>query len=330
MSEVTTNVLRAAYNNVDLVGVLKSKEVTEGTNDKGGYITIDCVIATSPESEHKVKITASRMTKGTKDRPSEESGYYKGLCTVRDTYVSVADLMKKDMSFEEAFNQADKVSISRGSLTKNEYYNQGGQLVSRDMIRASALSRVKPEEYHPMARFDIEGYIEKKHDEMVNEEETGRIFLDMLIPEYGGKIIPMRFVTTKEAGSYIRNHYEIGNTVRIYGELIDTVQKTETRIEGFMKEEVKMTTTHVHEYLVDNGSPEPYDEESNNAYKRNDILNALKVRETEYLSSLLERSKNRSNRPAAAAGFAAANAGFVLPNNSFAPPQNKPFSLSDL
>ena len=45
MSEVTTNVLRAAYNNVDLVGVLKSKEVTEGTNDKGGYITIDCVIA---------------------------------------------------------------------------------------------------------------------------------------------------------------------------------------------------------------------------------------------------------------------------------------------
>ena len=90
-----------------------------------------------------------------------------------------------------------------------------------------------------------------------------------------------------------------------------------------MKEEVKMTTTHVHEYLVDNGSPEPYDEESNNAYKRNDILNAMKVRETEYLPSLLERSKNRSNRPAAAAGFAAANAGFALPNNSFAPPQKQ-------
>ena len=71
--------------------------------------------------------------------------------------MSVADLMKQGMSFEEAFNQADKVSISRGSLTKNEYYNQGGQLVSRDMIRASALSRVKTEEYHPMARFDIEG-----------------------------------------------------------------------------------------------------------------------------------------------------------------------------
>ena len=38
MSEVTTNVLRVACNHVDLIGVLKSKEVTEGTNDKGGYI----------------------------------------------------------------------------------------------------------------------------------------------------------------------------------------------------------------------------------------------------------------------------------------------------
>ena len=97
-----------------------------------------------------------------------------------------------------------------------------------------------------------------------------------------------------------------------------------------MKEEVKMTTTHVHEYLVDNGSPEPYDEESNNAYKRNDILNAMKVRETEYLLACWNVPRIAVIVLPLPLVLLLRMQALLFPTIALLRPRNKPFSLSDL
>ena len=325
MSEVKTNVLTPADNIVNLCGVLKSMEAVKTTNPD--LIMLNCVIAPAPDSEIRVSLSANRMTKGGNGREAKENGWFKGLETVRNNFVSVASLVKQGMSAEEAYQKADKVMAVSASLELREYYDQQEQLHSSVSVRANSLSRIDPAlPYTPMAKAELVGFIERIVPEMKGEDETGRLKMDVDVPGWSGRIMPMHFVTKKGAVTeYINDHYHKNDTVRLFVEIVNTLTVVKQEVHGFAGSETKETTTRVNELLVYNGSEEPYDEDSKLAYKLADIQNAMRVRETEYLPGLKKKNEERRASKSANTGFA------TSPTFGAAvPPSNKPFSLSDL
>lgn len=325
MSEVKTNVLTPAENSVNLCGVLKSMEAVKTTNPD--LIMLNCVIAPTVNDEIRVTLSANRMTKGGNGREIKENGWFKGLETIRDEYVSVAALVKQGMSAEEAFQKADKVVAVNASLELRDYYDQQEQLHSSVSVRANSMNRLDPAvTYQSMARFTIAGFIDKMVPEMKGDEETGRLKMDLIVPAYGGRAMPMHFVA--QAGSvteYINDHYHKNDTVRVFGDIVNTLTVTKQEVRGFAKSETKETTTRVNELVIDNGEEEPYDEDSKLAYKAADIRSAMRVRETEYLPNLKKKGEERRATKTANTGFA------TSPTFGAAvPPSNKPFSLSDL
>lgn len=300
MSEMSTKILREAQNNVYLCGILKEKNLRELTSDKGEFISGDIIVMTKDGSEHKVMAFANRMTKGTPDKPSTETGSYKSLKAAMDL-PSIAELMLQGASLEEAKAKAAKVRLNAASLGLNEYYGRDDQLVSFAQINSNFISRLSdvkyeemPEEETKTARFDIVGFLDKMTPENRNGNETGRYYVDLIVPVYGGAVKPMRFVTTPEAGEYMERHYEPHRTIHVYGDIVNTVKIVETRVEGFMKAEVEHRETRVREMIINNGAPEPYAEDNEYSYNEADIRRAMQIRETEYLPNLFAKQKARS------------------------------------
>lgn len=313
----TTNALRAAFAEVTIVGLLKKKEMNIRNTARGEGLSGTLTVETTPGNEVRIKTYTNHMTKGSADKPSKESAYWKNHKHVMDEYVSMGELMAKGASEEEARAQATRLS-AKCQLRLNDYYGQDGSLVSTPEVNGngSFFNQVSPTApYQPCASFDVEGYIVSKRPEMKGDNETGRLILEMIVPGYGGAAQPMTFMVSEEASGYIDDHYTVGSTVRVYGEMINRANEVTTRKAGFMRDEVETTTTYVNEILIRNGIPEPYDEDSANAYKRADVEAAMRVRELEYLPSLKQRNaESRANKSAApAAGFAGNNgfAGFA-------------------
>lgn len=304
MSEVNTT-LREATAAVSIVGLLKKKELEIKTTNAGEALMGRLTIETAPGNEVRVDTYVNRMTKATTDKPSKESAVWKNQKRVYDEYVAMADLMKDGADEATARAQATRLSLT-ARLDLNDYVDRDDNIVSTTRINANNafFSRISEgQAFDPSARFEVEGYLTAKRPEMKGDDETGRLFLDMIVPGYRGAARPMTFVTTPEAGAYIDDHYEVGTTVHVFGEMVNRANVVTTRKAGFMKEEISESVTYVNEMLIDNGEPEPYDEDSQLAYKRADIENAMRVRELEYLPSVRQRQAERAaNKTAAPAG----------------------------
>lgn len=303
--------LRTAENHVSLRGILKEKNLRTGTNKNGNYISGDIVVSTGGNSEHRVTVFSSQMTS-----KGAESNAYKILMGLMNA-PSVAELVKAGKSIEEATASADRISIRDAQLELNDYYGRDGNLVSLPRIRASFLTRIPAESAANFVlsapAFDVEGYMQSMRPEMdTNGEETGRYRITLIIPNYKGQAMPMEFVTTKEAGAYISQHYELNKTCHVYGKIVNDVMETVTVKAGFLGNVEERTTTRVHEMVIENGEPEQYDDEDVKAYKREDIQAAMAYREGEYFSGLKEKAQQRQVEKAVAQS---------TPN--FMPPQQK-------
>ena len=307
MSEVMNNTtLREAINNVSICGYLKKKELKLSDGKNGKFISGYLVIATGEHEEHRVDVMVSQLTS-----KNEENKAWKGIERVMNEYVSQAELMARGVSEEDAKAQATKLSTN-AKLRLNDFYGRDGQLASSPRANSNFFSRVTDDRYAPCARFDLEGFVVSKRPEFKGEEETGRLIMELIVPGYKGVAMPMTFVvgTENNAASYIDDHYMVGNTVRVYGNMVNTVNVVTTRKAGFAREEVEQSTTYVNELLIDNGEPEPYDPESPKAYQPDAIRAAMRVRENEYLPAKKKEQEERASRgsakPAPGNGFAAA------------------------
>lgn len=304
-------VLRQAINNVNITGYLKKMELKKGVDNEGqDVISGNMVIETAPHNEITVNVYTKRMTKATPEKPAEETAAYKGLTRIMEEYVSMATLMANGASEEEARTQCTKVSANRANLSLNEYWDHADNMIVTVRAGANFFSRVQGD-FSPCSRFDIEGFVTSKKPEVKgtgdNMNETGRLIIEMVVPGYRGVAMPFTFVTAPDVSSYIDDHYNVGDTIRVYGNMVNSVNVISTRKPG-IKEEYETTTTYVNELLIDNGMPEPYDSENPSAYSREAITAALNVRNSEYLPTKhrqqREREAKKNNSGAATTGFA--------------------------
>lgn len=294
MSENQT--LRQAENTVVLEGILLEKRLEVKTmKTKDGEkkaITGELDVEVKDNEVHTVRVFSYE-----KKADGSDNGIFKGLKTVDDEYLSVATHGREG---------ADKVRITQGQVGLNEYYGQDGQLKSFPQLSTNFINRLGAgEEFNPRAEFDVEIMVKAVSEEIKNDEETGRVKITGILPLYGGKVVPFEFVVDSgEGANYIRDNYEAGQTVKIYGDIVNFKEKkVVTEKAAFGKDKEKVTYKTVREYLVTGGS-EPYemDDENSKTFSFDLIKQALVERET-YLNELKNKKDHQPKQQEEKKGF---------------------------
>lgn len=284
MTKTDTATLRQADNKIEVEGLLLEVDSREGkTADGREFMSARLTIETVEDSEqHQVEMFSMKLKKD-----GTENGIYNSLKTVAEEYKSV-----KDVGREEA----DKVRTTTGEIRLNDYVNDRG-LQSFPQISATFINRVEAgQEFNPHAKFETEVVVDRVVEEMdKDQEETGRAILHGYIPLYGGRVIPFEFKVGEDGTGYVMDNYEKGDTVFVYGEIINQTEKVVTKVEsafGADKENVKYYT--IREFVITGGT-EPYEEENANTYNLDSIAKALNEREA-YLEELKKNHESNKDK----------------------------------
>lgn len=283
--------LREALNEVFIEGILKEKTLELATINvqgrKADVIRGELVISDKENSEHRVRVFANKLTK-----EGKENSVYKGLKTVMDEYVSVAEALKLGQTAEAA----DKVRITKGKIGLNEYYTPNGELRSFPIVTTNFVNRVKDGTYNPKAEFSLEFYFDNILPEIKDNEETGRLIVKGIVPVYGGEVIPLTFIVADEdAVNYIQTNYEKGKTGKVWGELVNTVEITKIVEQGFGKAKEKIVTKIINELVITGGEEDQYDEDDERSYSTDLIKKAMAERDIK-LDELLKNSKDNGKK----------------------------------
>jgi len=283
MSENNT-MMREADNKVFIEGTVSeiSMEVKQVQGKEA--ISGEIVVLTGDNLIHTVDVFAYKLKKD-----GTENSVFKGLSTVMTDYKSIAKF---------GMDEADKVRISGAKLVVNDWYNPAGVLSSTVKINTNFVNRLKAgEEFNPKAEFEVEVFIHKITDETDKKTNdlTGRKIISGLVPIYDGKVVPMDFVVAdKDLINAVTAMYEAGQTIKIYGDLNNTVITT-TKVTAVAIGKPKETTSTIttNERIFTGGS-DPYMEDSALAFKVDTIKNAMSVR-TEALEELKNKKTSPSN-----------------------------------
>lgn len=225
----------------------------------------------------------------------ESKAYGKLVELLPGNTISIASLMKDHtaMTFDDAKELATKVWIY-GALQEYVRKDEKGDVISSATIRGLSAGIKTESDKHPFtpkAGFEVEMYIEGKRPEMKDGEETGRIVLTGLIPEYDDSVSRIDFIATTDyaneektitVADYIEENYNIGQTVKIYGDVINTYVRVEKEGGGHTfgrTLEPQYETTFISERQIFGGTATPLDEDDENALKKAEIKAALALRQ---------------------------------------------------
>lgn len=286
-----TQELREAENNVVIEGTLLEIRHSEWSNKEGINIELDIEVA-----ENEVH-TVYGMSKY-KKKDGTDNGIAKGFQTIIDEYLSVA---------KHGREEADKVRVTRGKIDLNEYYGQDGILRSFPKIFTNFVNRLKADDvFDPKAEFGVEVFVKSVSPEIKNDEETGRVKINAIIPMYGGKVIPFEFMVSEEGSDFVESNYDIGCTTKIFGDIVNFKETIEKEVPvAFGKPKKEVTHKTIREYLV-TGGLDPYEEDSVNAYTIEAIQKAMVEREA-YLEEL--KNKNKDDKKENKKGFGSGKQG---------------------
>ena len=284
--------LQSKENRVKIEGILSEIDLKPGSfkkngqevNSIGGSIKIrvnqKLPSGEVQELEIPVHMFASELTNKGTTNPAYES-----IARVMNEYTSIA---------AAGIDAADRVRITSGSINMNEYYGQGGNLVSFPRINASFITKVKREEFKPEATFSVVFMIGSKGfaTDKDGVEIPDRYKIGAVLPQYGGKVDVIEFLATSQGGiDATSNYWNVGDTVKANGRLNFT-SRTETTLTevdfGEPKEETR--TISVSELIITGGSSTPLEGEF--AFDQDEVQAALKERQAR-LAEMKENNKNK-------------------------------------
>lgn len=282
--------MRRVANKVQIEGYLRENNLELIRNDKQEeVIRGSLVVALDNVRSCRAQFYVSRFnTLKPGETTRQESKAYSRLVELLpgDT-ISISSLMKDQaaMTFDVAKESATKVWII-GALQEYIRKDEKGEVISSTTIRGLSAGIKTESDKHPFtqkAEFEVEMYIEGKRPEMKDGEETGRIVLTGLIPEYDDSVSRIEFVTELgDATDYIEENYNVGQTVKVYGDVINTYVRVEKEGGGHTfgrTLEPQYETTFTSERQIFGGTATPLDEDDENALKKAEIKAALALRQ---------------------------------------------------
>lgn len=292
----TAKVWKEADNSVDISGTLVENklELREFDTYENGVpsgkkreaIAGEIVIRTKENENHSIRLRQNKITNAGK-----ENGLYKGLVTIMNETVSIADTESNPDA------KPSRLSV-RGDLRLNEYYGNDDSLRSFPSVNGVFVNRLPEDDTtENKAEFDVEGMVGKVLDEFDREgEETGRKKVTLLIPLYNS-VIPVEFMVDAGQGAdYIEQNFENGASVRIYGEMVNfrkvTVKEEEM---GFGEARKVESVEFVNELLIKGGSLYDPDVQPSKIIDPELVKGKLVERE-KHLENLKTRAKERAQQ----------------------------------
>lgn len=282
--------MRRVANKVQIEGYLRENNLELIRNDKQEeVIRGSLVVALDNVRSCRAQFYVSRFNtlKPGETTRQESKAYGRLVELLPGNTISVSSLMKDQaaMTFDVAKESATKVWII-GALQEYIRKDEKGEAISSTTIRGLSAGIKTESDKHPFtqkAEFEVEMYIEGKRPEMKDGEETGRIVLTGLIPEYDDSVGRIDFVTELgDATDYIEENYNVGQTVKVYGDVINTYVRVEKEGSGHTfgrTLEPQYETTFTSERQIFGGTATPLDEDDENALKKAEIKAALAKRQ---------------------------------------------------
>lgn len=300
--------LKEATNEVKIEGILSEVDLNDITFTKngeekeaiGGRITIR-VNDNGKTLDVPVHMFSTKLTKAGNPNPA-----YANISKIRNEMTSIAAAGDN--------GTADHIRINNAKITMNEFHSQSGSLVSQPRIQASFVTKIRADECKPCATFATEFAIANLAPEVnKNGEETGRLKIMGIIPQFGGKVDVVPFyVENKKAIDAISTYWTPGSTVKAVGKLNFSFT-TETIVEemDFGDPIEKTVTRNVSEFIITGGTQAPYDEA--NEFNPDEIKAALNERQNR-LEAQKERDMSNAKKKTAptTATNATAQKGFDL------------------
>ena len=276
--------MRRVANKVQIEGYLRENNLELIRNDKQEeVIRGSLVVALDNVRSCRAQFYVSRFNtlKPGETTRQESKAYSRLVELLPGNTISISSLMKDQaaMTFDVAKESATKVWII-GALQEYIRKDEKGEAISSTTIKGLTAGIKTESDKHPFtqkAEFEVEMYIEGK------SEETGRIVLTGLIPEYDDSVSRIEFVTELgDATDYIEENYNVGQTVKVYGDVINTYVRVEKEGGGHTfgrTLEPQYETTFTSERQIFGGTATPLDEDDENALKKAEIKAALALRQ---------------------------------------------------
>lgn len=291
-----------ALNEVSIDGILSEVKLQEGT-DKSGQPAIfgEYKIRTSNtidgieyNVEIPVRVYQSKITKNKKDNPA-----YDAAMKIMKDYVSIAA-----GGVEKA--TAVRLPEKSTSLQENFFMSKTtNQMVFGSGIRASFINEINKADMTPGASFKTIVVIGELTDEVTPDgEETGRLILKGVLPQWGGRVDVIDFVVAnRRIADHIRNNWQKGDTVLIGGRInftsvVESAPQTENTFGEVMS---SSKTKSIREYIITGGHEEPLTEEEG-AYAMEDIAEALQERQGR-IETAKSKAAAETKKPAPSFGF---------------------------
>ena len=291
-----------ALNEVAIDGILSEVKLQEG-QDKNGNPAIfgEYKIRTSNtidgieyNVEIPVRVYQSKITKNKKDNPA-----YAAAEKIMKDYVSIAA-----GGVEKA--TAVRLPEKSTSLQENFFMSKTtNQMVFGSGIRASCINEINKADMVPGASFKAIVVIGELTDEVTPDgEETGRLILKGVLPQWGGRVDVIDFiVANRRIADHVRNNWQKGDTVLIGGRInFTSIVESAPQSENTFGEVMSSSKTKsIREYIITGGHEEPLTEEEG-AYAMEDIAEALQERQTR-IEAAKSKAAAETRKPAPSFGF---------------------------
>ena len=243
-NEETRTDLRQGDLKIHVVGKVAEIALEEAPN-KTGVNAITGYVSVKVSEKNQVRIRVNVPSQKNDGTPNDK--VFPGIQTVMNEYKSIAKYGEEE---------ADVIAVN-GTLNPYRSNNTGQDVMS---YQSNFFSRVRSTDWEPEATFDAEVYLSSMTPEMDKDgDETGRLIVKGIGVTFNGAE-PIKFVVPKETANMFEDNYEIGQTVELWGDLvnerIEVIKETPVRF-GVPKKDV--STTYRNELII-MGASEPYEE----------------------------------------------------------------------
>lgn len=219
---------------------------------------------------------------------------YERILGYRDQFTSAAVV--------EDISQASRVVFAGNNcqITENMWVPKGSNSVASSFrISSNFINPARQTaESQDQARFEFSGVVLNKRPELDKEEqETGRLLIDMGIIGWQGRIDVVTLVATDTKRTHVEANWEKGDTVTAIGiiNMTQEIQKWKEEV-GFGEPIERQRTISKRELLLTAGSA--CGNEDALSYDAGDVKVALAERKARQ-DKLIEDSKNSAPKPAA-------------------------------
>ena len=212
-------------NTAKIVGYLKENNLERVRSAKDMNVIRGAItVAINKISSYKVQFYIPEFLSN-----GDESKDYQALEELLpENTITVASYLKQnaEANFDAAITAASRVWVMAHI---EEYASRKGERVtSAPTLRGFKAGFAKGDKpFTTCAEFDVDIYVNNIEPEVVDEQETGRLLVEGLIPKYNGSVDKVDFIAVAEDGvaAYVKANYHCGDTVNIRGDLVNIQER---------------------------------------------------------------------------------------------------------